>query len=157
MDRVGEKDSRTVHGYGSGPGGRPMKGLILDNYDSFVYNLAQYVGEIADKVVVKRNDEIDIGGVKELSPDRIVISPGPGTPSNARYFGMCTDILREVSHEIRTLGVCVGHQGIVHAWGGRIVRAKRARHGKTSTTRHDGKGVLGRRRRPFEATRHHWL
>ena len=71
-----------------------MKVLILDNYDSFVYNLAQYVGEIADKVVVKRNDEIDVEEVKELSPDRIIISPGPGTPSNARYFGMCTAILR---------------------------------------------------------------
>src|SRR5437879_10443702 len=84
MDRVGEEDDCIVHGYGSSPGGRPVKVLILDNYDSFVYNLAQYVGEIADKVVVKRNDEIDVAGVKELSPDRIIISPGPGTPSNTR-------------------------------------------------------------------------
>src|SRR5437016_14439677 len=99
MDRVGEKDSRTVHGYGSGPGGRPMKVLILDNYDSFVYNLAQYVGEIADKDVVKRNDEIDIGGVKELSPDRIVISPDQNTSSNARYVRMYTDNLREANKD----------------------------------------------------------
>ena len=134
-----------------------MKVLILDNYDSFVYNLAQYVGEIADKVVVKRNDEIDVAGVRELSPDRIVISPGPGNPSNARYFGRCTDNLREVSNETPTLGVCLGHQGIVHAFGGRIVRARRLRHGKTSPIRHDGKGVLRGVKSPFEATRYHSL
>src|SRR5256885_16844005 len=104
MDRVGEKDSRTVHGYGSGPGRRPMKVLILDIYDSFVYNLAQNVGEIADKDVVKRNDEIDVGGVKELSPDRIVTLPGPGTPSNARYIAMGRTILLEVSQETHARG-----------------------------------------------------
>ena len=134
-----------------------MKVLILDNYDSFVYNLAQYVGEIADKVVVKRNDEIDVAGVKELSPDRIIISPGPGTPSNTRYFGRCTAILREVSRQIPTLGVCLGHQGIVHAFGGKIVRARKLRHGKTSPIRHDGKGVLRGIKSPFEATRYHSL
>src|SRR5438093_13511688 len=107
MDRVGEKDGRIVHGYGSGPGGRPVKVLILDNYDSFVYNLAQYVGEIADKVIAIRNDEIDVGGVRELSPDKIVISPGPGTPSNTRHFGICTAILRDVIHEAPTLGLCI--------------------------------------------------
>ena len=95
-----------------------MKVLILDNYDSFVYNLAQYVGDIADNVVVKRNDEIDVAGVKGLSPDRIIISSGPGTPSNTRYFGTCTAILREISRKTPTLGVCLGHQGIVHAVGG---------------------------------------
>ncbi len=134
-----------------------MKVLILDNYDSFVYNLAQYVGEIADEVVVKRNDEIDVEEVKELSPDRIIISPGPGTPSNTRYFGTCTAILREVSNKTPTLGVCLGHQGIVHAFGGRIVRARRLRHGKTSPIRHDGKGVLHGIKSPFEATRYHSL
>ena len=134
-----------------------MKVLILDNYDSFVYNLAQYVGETADKVVVKRNDEIDVAGVKELSPDRIIISPGPGTPSNTRYFGTCTAILREVSRQTPTLGVCLGHQGIVHAFGGKIVRARRLRHGKTSPIRHEGKGVLRGIMSPFEATRYHSL
>ena len=134
-----------------------MKVLILDNYDSFVYNLAQYVGEIADKVVVKRNDEIDVAGVKELSPDRIIISPGPGTPSKTQYFGTCTAILREVSNETPTLGICLGHQGIVHAFGGRIIRARRLRHGKTSPIRHDGKGVLRGIKSPFEATRYHSL
>src|SRR5690348_12752365 len=125
MDRGGEEDSRTLHCHGPDPRGRPMKVLILDNYDSFVYNLAQYVGEIADKVVVKRNDEIDVAGVRELSPDRIIISPGPGNPSDTRYFGSCTTILRDISRETPTLGVCLGHQGIVHAFGGRIVRAKK--------------------------------
>src|SRR5690349_22121214 len=111
MDRSGEEDSRPLHSDGPGPGGKSMKVLILDNYDSFVYNLAQYVGEIAGKVVVKRNDEIDVAGVRELSPDRIVISPGPGTPSDTRFFGTCTAILREISRETPTLGVCLGHQG----------------------------------------------
>jgi anthranilate synthase component II len=134
-----------------------VKVLILDNYDSFVYNLAQYVGEIADKVVVKRNDGIDVAGVKELSPDRIIISPGPGTPISARYFGTCTAVLQEVSNETPTLGVCLGHQGIVHAFGGKIVRARRVRHGKTSLIRHDGKGVLRGVKSPFEATRYHSL
>jgi anthranilate synthase/aminodeoxychorismate synthase-like glutamine amidotransferase len=134
-----------------------MKVLILDNYDSFVYNLAQYVGEIAEKVVVKRNDEIDVAGVREISPDRIIISPGPGTPSDTRYFGTCTAIIQEVSTETPTLGVCLGHQGIVHALGGRIVRARRLRHGKTSPIRHDGKGVLRGVKSPFEATRYHSL
>src|SRR5713226_6555006 len=157
MDRVREKNGRVVHGHGSSPGGIPVKVLILDNYDSFVYNLAQYVGEIADKVVVKRNDEIEVARVKELSPDRIIISPGAGTPCNARYFGTCTAILREVSNETPTLGVCLGHQGIVHAFGGRIVRARRLRHGKTSPIRHDGKGVLRGIKSPFEATRYHSL
>jgi anthranilate synthase component II len=134
-----------------------VKVLILDNYDSFVYNLAQYVGEAADKVVVKRNDEIDVAGVKELSPDRIVISPGPGTPSDTRFFGTCTAILREISRETPTLGVCLGHQGIVHAFGGKVVRARKLRHGKTSPIRHDGKGVLRGIKSPFEATRYHSL
>jgi anthranilate synthase component II len=134
-----------------------LKVLILDNYDSFVYNLAQYVGEIADGVVVKRNDEIDVKQVKELSPDRIIISPGPGTPSDPRYFGICTSVLQDVSRETPTLGVCLGHQGIVHAFGGTIVRARRLRHGKTSPIRHDGRGVLRGVKNPFEATRYHSL
>jgi anthranilate synthase component II len=134
-----------------------MKVLILDNYDSFVYNLAQYVGEIADKVVVKRNDAIGVAGVKELSPDRIIISPGPGTPSDTRYFGTCTTILQQVSNKTPTLGVCLGHQGIVHAFGGNIVPARKLRHGKTSPIRHDGKGVLRGVKSPFEATRYHSL
>jgi len=134
-----------------------VKVLILDNYDSFVYNLAQYVGEIADEVVVKRNDEVNIPAVRKLSPDKIIISPGPGTPADPRYFGICTEILRKVSSETPTLGVCLGHQGIVHAFGGKIVKAKRLRHGKTSPIKHDGKGIFRGLRNPFEATRYHSL
>jgi anthranilate synthase component II len=134
-----------------------VKVLILDNYDSFVYNLAQYVGEIADEVVVKRNDEVNIPAVRKLSPDKIIISPGPGTPADPRYFGICTEILRKVSNETPTLGVCLGHQGIVHSFGGKIVKAKRLRHGKTSPIKHDGKGIFRGLRNPFEATRYHSL
>jgi len=134
-----------------------LKVLILDNYDSFVYNLAQYAGEFADEVVVKRNDEVNIPAVRKFSPDKIIISPGPGTPADPRYFGICTEVLRKVSIETPTLGVCLGHQGIVHSFGGNIVRAKRLRHGKTSPIRHDGKGIFRGLENPFEATRYHSL
>jgi anthranilate synthase component II len=131
--------------------------LILDNYDSFVYNLAQYVGEIADEVIVKRNDEVSLSKVVKLSPDKIVISPGPGTPADPRYFGVCLDVLRKVSIRTPTLGVCLGHQGIVNSFGGRIVKAKWIRHGKTSPIRHDGRGIFRGLKNPFEATRYHSL
>ena len=134
-----------------------MRVLILDNYDSFVYNLAQYAGEIADEVLVKRNDSVELNDVRKLNPDRIIISPGPGNPSDRRYFGYCEDILRNLSTKVPTLGVCLGHQGIVSAFGGRIVRAKNLRHGKTSPIRHDGKGVFREVENPFEATRYHSL
>lgn len=134
-----------------------MKVLILDNYDSFVYNLAQYVGEIADEVIVKRNDELNLATVQKLSPDKIMISPGPGTPADPRYFGVCTKVLQKVSTETPTLGVCLGHQGIVHAFGGKIVKAKKLRHGKTSPIKHDGKGIFRGIENPFEATRYHSL
>ncbi len=134
-----------------------MRVLIIDNYDSFVYNLAQYVGQTASEVVVKRNDAVDVDDVRQLNPDRIIISPGPGNPSDKRYFGSCTAILQSVSREVPTLGVCLGHQGIVHAFGGRIVQAKALRHGKTSLIRHDGKGIFRRVKNPFEATRYHSL
>jgi anthranilate synthase component II len=134
-----------------------LKVLILDNYDSFVYNLAQYAGEIADEVIVKRNDELTVPKVLKLNPDRIIISPGPGTPADPRNFGICTEILRKVSSEIPTLGVCLGHQGIVHSFGGKIIRAKRLRHGKTSPIKHDGKGIFRGLENPFEATRYHSL
>jgi len=134
-----------------------LKVLILDNYDSFVYNLVQYAGEIADEVVVKRNDEVNISKVRRFSPDQIIISPGPGTPADPRYFGICTEVLRKVSRETPTLGVCLGHQGIVHSFGGKIVKAKRLRHGKTSPIRHDGKGIFRGLENPFDATRYHSL
>jgi len=134
-----------------------LKVLVIDNYDSFVYNLVQYIGELGAETIVYRNDQVTLKQVKELKPDRIVISPGPGTPEDARYFGVCTEILQHVSREVPTLGVCLGHQGIIYAFGGKVVYAKRLMHGKTSKIKHDGKGVFKGVRNPFTATRYHSL
>lgn len=134
-----------------------MTVLVMDNYDSFVYNLVQYIGELGAEVVVYRNNQINLKQVKKLKPDRIVISPGPGTPEDKKYFGVCTAILQEVSCKIPTLGVCLGHQGIIHAFGGKIVSAKKLMHGKTCTIKHDGRGIFNGVRNPFQATRYHSL
>lgn len=134
-----------------------MRILVIDNYDSFVYNLVQYLGELGAEVVVYRNDQITLKQAEKLQPDRIVISPGPGTPTDTRYFGVCTAILQRLSREIPTLGVCLGHQGIIHAYGGRIVSAKKLMHGKTSTVKHDGEGIFKGVGNPFTATRYHSL
>ncbi|MHA1263268.1 MAG: anthranilate synthase component II [Candidatus Freyarchaeota archaeon] len=134
-----------------------MRVLIIDNYDSFVYNLYQYVGELGGEPLIYRNDEITVRRAKRLKPDRIIISPGPGTPEDARYFGACHDILRSMSRRIPTLGVCLGHQGIIHTFGGRIVSARSLKHGKTSRIRHDGRGVYRGVKNPFQATRYHSL
>jgi anthranilate synthase/aminodeoxychorismate synthase-like glutamine amidotransferase len=134
-----------------------MKVLVIDNYDSFVYNLAQYIGELGGDVVVYRNDQVSLQQVMALKPNRIVISPGPGTPEDVRHFGVSTEILRHVSGEVPTLGVCLGHQGIIYAFGGKIVRAKRLMHGKTSAIKHDGKGIFKGVQNPFTATRYHSL
>lgn len=134
-----------------------MKVLVIDNYDSFVYNLVQYIGELGGETIVYRNDQITLRQVMELDPDRIVISPGPGTPKETRYFGICSTILERMSREIPTLGVCLGYQGIVHAFGGKIVSAKRLMHGKTSLIKHDGRGVFKGVKNPFTATRYHSL
>ncbi len=134
-----------------------MKVLIVDNYDSFVYNLAQYVGENGDTVVVKRNDEVSLEQARQLRPDKIIISPGPGNPASQRSFGCSNSIIRSLGREIPILGVCLGHQGIVHAFGGKIVHARKLRHGKTSPIRHDGKGIFRGIPNPFDATRYHSL
>ena len=134
-----------------------MKVLIIDNYDSFVYNLAQYVGELGGKPEVFRNDAISLKQATAMKPDRIIISPGPGNPEDKHYFGVCQAVLKSMSKEIPTLGVCLGHQGIGAAFGGRIVRANRLMHGKTSPIVHDGRGVLKRMPVPFDATRYHSL
>jgi len=134
-----------------------MKVLIVDNYDSFVYNLAQYVGENGDTVVVKRNDEVSPEQARQLRPDKIIISPGPGNPASRRSFGYSNSIIRSLGPEIPILGVCLGHQGIVYAYGGKIVHARKLRHGKTSPIRHDGKGVFRGMPNPFDATRYHSL
>ena len=134
-----------------------MKVLVIDNYDSFVYNLVQYIGELGAETIVYRNDQLTLKQVKALKPDRIVISPGPGTPEDTRYFGVCTEILQHVSCEVPTLGVCLGHQGIIYAFGGKVVSAKKLMHGKTSKIKHDGKGLFKGVHNPFTATRYHSL
>ena len=134
-----------------------MKVLVIDNYDYFVYNLVQYIGELGAEVIVYRNDQINLEQVKKLKHDRVVISPGPGTPEDTRCFGVCTEILQRISREVPTLGVCLGHQGIIHAFGGKIVPAKRLMHGKTCTIKHDGKGIFKGVSNPFTATRYHSL
>jgi len=134
-----------------------LKVLIVDNYDSFVYNLAQYVGGLGSEPMVRRNDKITMGEVRRMKADRIIISPGPGTPEDRRYFGVCNDILRKISTDVPTLGVCLGHQGMACAYGARIQRASRVMHGKMSRIVHDGEGVLEGVHSPFEATRYHSL
>lgn len=134
-----------------------MKVLVIDNYDSFVYNLVQYIGELGAETKIYRNDQVTLDQVGELKADRIVISPGPGTPEDERYFGICKRILQQVSPKTPTLGVCLGHQGIIYAFGGKVVCAKRLMHGKTSKIKHDGLGIFKGVRNPFLATRYHSL
>jgi anthranilate synthase component 2 len=134
-----------------------VKVLVIDNYDSFVYNLVQYIGELGGEPVVYRNDRLTLEQAIELEPQRIVISPGPGTPEDPHYFGVCSAVLRKMSCKIPTLGVCLGNQGIISVFGGKILRARRLMHGKTSIIRHDGKGVFEGVKNPFTATRYHSL
>jgi len=134
-----------------------MRVLVIDNYDSFVYNLVQYVGDLGGRPVVYRNDQITLRKAKSLRPSHIILSPGPGTPEDPHYFGVCLSILRQMSPKVPTLGVCLGHQGIAYAFGGRVVRAKRPVHGKTSVIRHDGKGIFAGVQNPITATRYHSL
>jgi anthranilate synthase component 2 len=134
-----------------------LKVLVIDNYDSFVYNLVQYVGELGAEPIVYRNDEITLMKATDLHPDRIIISPGPGTPEDKRYFGVCSEILRKMSLRIPTLGVCLGHQGVISTFGGKVARARRLMHGKTSLIKHDCKGIFRGVENPLEATRYHSL
>jgi anthranilate synthase component 2 len=134
-----------------------MKVLVIDNYDSFVYNLVQYVGELGARTIVYRNREVTLKQVKRINPERIIISPGPGTPEDEKYFGVCSDVLKLLSPSIPTLGVCLGHQGIISTFGGKIIRAKNLMHGKTSVVKHDGKGIFRGVENPIEATRYHSL
>ncbi len=128
--------------------------FILDNYDSFTYNLVQYFGDLGAEPVVRRNDEITVAEIAELRPDRICISPGPGTPRDA---GISEDIIRELGPRVPVLGVCLGHQAIGEVYGGEVVRAGRLMHGKTSPILHAGDGVFAGLPSPFEATRYHSL
>jgi anthranilate synthase/aminodeoxychorismate synthase-like glutamine amidotransferase len=131
-----------------------VKVLLIDNYDSFTYNLAQYLGELGGDVTVERNDAITTDAVDSRSPDAIVISPGPCTPNEA---GISMDVIRRFAGQIPILGVCLGHQCIGQVFGGRIVRAPRIMHGKTSKIFHDEKGLYAGVENPFVATRYHSL
>jgi anthranilate synthase component 2 len=131
-----------------------MKVLVVDNYDSFTYNLVQYFGELGAKPMVIRNDELSPIEAAKLMPDRLVISPGPGTPQDAGYS---VEYLRTIGSDVPTLGVCLGHQTIVAAFGGTIGRAPEPRHGKMSVIDHDGRGVFEGLPPGFEATRYHSL
>jgi anthranilate synthase/aminodeoxychorismate synthase-like glutamine amidotransferase len=128
--------------------------LMIDNYDSFTYNLVQYFGELGEKVAVARNDEITLEEIEQLNPERIVISPGPCTPNEA---GISMQLISRFGGEVPILGVCLGHQSIGQVFGGRIVKAKKIMHGKTSLVFHDDKGVFRGLTNPFVATRYHSL
>ncbi|MEM3382490.1 MAG: aminodeoxychorismate/anthranilate synthase component II [Nitrososphaerales archaeon] len=134
-----------------------MKILIIDNYDSFVYNLVQYVGELGANPIVYRNDQISLEKINKLKPDGIILSPGPGTPEDIKYFGVCSLIIKQLGCNIPILGICLGHQGIIHSFGGRIIRASNIMHGKTSMIKHDESGVFKGIKNPFKATRYHSL
>ncbi len=128
--------------------------LLIDNYDSFTYNVAQYLGELGAEVVVHRNDEISISQIRKLSPDKIVLSPGPCTPNEA---GISMEVVREFGATVPLLGICLGHQSIGQVFGGTVSRARNVMHGKTSDIHHDGTGVFRNLEGPFIATRYHSL
>ena len=144
-----------------------MNVLIIDNYDSFTFNLYQYVGEILHielsqvpgnpKVIVKRNNEVTLEDIKSQNYDRIIISPGPGSPEDPAYFGVCSEVIKELGPSIPLLGVCLGMQGIAHVFGGDVVRAGVPMHGKTSPIRHDGQGVYKGLPQDIEIMRYHSL
>ncbi len=128
--------------------------LMIDNYDSFTYNLVQYLGELGEEIKIFRNDKIDIPDIKKMLPDIIVISPGPCTPKEA---GISVKVIKNFSGKIPILGVCLGHQAIAYAFGGRIIQAKRLMHGKVSLIYHDNKSIFKGVINPFKATRYHSL
>ncbi|MGI9240206.1 MAG: anthranilate synthase component II [Verrucomicrobiales bacterium] len=128
--------------------------LVIDNYDSFTYNLVQYFGELGAELQVHRNDAISLDEIEALAPEKICISPGPCTPKEA---GISSDVVRRFGESIPTLGVCLGHQCIGDVFGGEVVRAEKLMHGKTSLVKHDGRGIFSGLENPFEATRYHSL
>jgi anthranilate synthase/aminodeoxychorismate synthase-like glutamine amidotransferase len=128
--------------------------LLVDNYDSFTYNLAQFLGQLGEKLEVHRNDQITLDQIAAKKPQRIVISPGPGTPEES---GICVDVIRRFAGEIPILGVCLGHQAIGYAFGGRVIRAPKIMHGKTSRIHHDNKTIFRELPQDFAATRYHSL
>ncbi len=128
--------------------------LMIDNYDSFTYNLVQYLSELGAELLVKRNDEIGVADIRKLKPEAVVISPGPCTPNEA---GISLELLEKLSPELPILGVCLGHQALGQAFGGKVIRAKNVMHGKTSLIHHDGKTLFQGLDNPFVATRYHSL
>ena len=134
-----------------------MKFLIIDNYDSFVYNIAQYLGELGVDCEVIRNDKITVDVIKQKKYDGIIISPGPGTPDDKKYFGVCSDVIKDMGSTTPILGVCLGHQGIISSFGGKITNAGCVRHGKTSPVRHKDSELFKGVKNPFKATRYHSL
>ncbi len=134
-----------------------MAVLIVDNYDSFTYNLYQYLGELGAEVIVKRNDEVDLAWIESFAPSHVVLSPGPGSPDNERDFGVCKDVVTKLAATVPTLGVCLGHQGIIHHLGGRVTRAPKIVHGKTSVVRHDRSLLFGGLPETIEVMRYHSL
>lgn len=134
-----------------------MKFLIIDNYDSFVYNIAQYLGELGVDCEVIRNDKITIDEIKQKNYDGIIISPGPGTPEDKKYFGICSEVIKDMGSNTPILGVCLGHQGIISAFGGKVTNAGRVRHGKTSPVKHSESELFKGVKNPFKATRYHSL
>lgn len=134
-----------------------MKFLIIDNYDSFVYNIAQILGELGVESDVIRNDKITLEQIIHSKYDAIVISPGPGTPEDKKYFGICSDVIKKLGPTTPILGVCLGHQGIIHEFGGKVVNAGCVRHGKTSPIKHTDDPLFEGVKNPFRATRYHSL
>jgi anthranilate synthase/aminodeoxychorismate synthase-like glutamine amidotransferase len=128
--------------------------VVIDNYDSFVYNLVQYLGQLGAEPIVYRHDAIDENGIRELAPDGVLISPGPGTPDDA---GISCDVIRRFGQSVPILGVCLGHQCIGQVFGGQVVRAAAVMHGKTSVIDHDGRGIFTGLQDPLVATRYHSL
>jgi anthranilate synthase/aminodeoxychorismate synthase-like glutamine amidotransferase len=128
--------------------------LLIDNYDSFTYNLAQFLGQLGEKLEVRRNDQITLDEIAALKPDRIVISPGPGVPEKA---GIIVDVIKRFGGKVPLLGVCLGHQAIGYAFGGKVIRAPQIMHGKTSRIHHDNKTIFHKLRQDFVATRYHSL
>ncbi|HDS11595.1 MAG TPA: aminodeoxychorismate/anthranilate synthase component II [Candidatus Wirthbacteria bacterium] len=134
-----------------------MKTVIIDNYDSFTYNLYQYIGELGGNPSVHRNDKVTLEMLREDKPTHIIISPGPGDPRDADYFGVCADVITQLGQTIPLLGVCLGHQGIGHLFGGQIIRAPQIRHGKTSLIKHNAEGVFHNISNPCQGMRYHSL
>jgi len=145
-----------------------MKVYIVDNYDSFTYNLYQFIGEILTsekskgrvddfQIIVKRNDEVTLEQIKAENPDRIIISPGPGSPDDEKYFGVCAQVIKELGQSTPLLGVCLGMQGITHVFGGKVVKAPLPMHGKVSPISHDGEGMFHEIPDQLEVMRYHSL